>query len=85
MKNNKTEILFNERMINMKKNRYMNDTKLRNAYENAYDCHYYGMGSSDWVDCGIPKEMRAIVWNRAFWDCAEPDNNQDDYDDPIYA
>lgn len=56
--------------------RYENQT-LQNAYENACDCHYYGMGSRDWNDCGIPQERRAEVWKVAFWDMAEGDNYTD--------
>lgn len=52
--------------------RYENQT-MQNAYENACDCHYYGMGPKDWHDCGIPKERRAEVWKVAFWDMAEND------------
>lgn len=51
------------------KRRYTNQTE-QNAYENAYDCHYFGMGSRDWNDCGIPKEKRAEIWKQAWEDCA---------------
>ena len=51
------------------KRRYTNQTE-QNAYENAWDCHYFGMGSKDWNDCGIPKEKRAEIWKQAWEDCA---------------
>jgi hypothetical protein len=43
----------------------------RNAFENACDCHYYGMSSREWVDCGIPSEHRAAIWEAAFYLLAE--------------
>lgn len=43
------------------------------AYENACDCHYFGIGPSGWNDCNIPKEKRAEIWKLAYWDMAEPD------------
>ena len=53
------------------------DPTTQNAYENACDCLYYGMGSGNWNDCGIPKEKRKEVWKVAFWDMAEGDNYTD--------
>lgn len=50
------------------------DQALQGAYENACDCHYYGMGSRAWNDCGIDKDRRAEVWKLAFWDMAEGEN-----------
>lgn len=67
------------------KDRYKDDQQLKFAYENACDCHYFGMGSRDWNSCGISDDMRKIVWNRAFWDVAEPDNKYHDFDAPVYA
>ena len=54
------------------KRRYNNQTE-QNAYENACDCHYYGMGSSNWVDCGIDKSKRAKIWKQAWEDMANDD------------
>ncbi len=67
------------------KNRYSDNLQLKAAYENACDCHYFGMGSRDWNSCGISDDMRKIVWNRAFWDMAEPNNRYKDFDKPVYA
>jgi len=54
------------------KERYQ-DLRKQAAYENACDCRYFGMGSKDWVDCGLSKPEREEVWKLAFWDMAEPD------------
>lgn len=58
---------------------------MRVAYENACDCHYFGTGSAEWDSCGLSERMRRIVWDRAFWDVAEPDNKYHDFEDPVYA
>ena len=48
------------------------DTKMQAAYENAYDCLYYGMGRSVWNNCGLDKEASMEVWQQAFYDiCSE--------------
>lgn len=52
------------------KRRYKNQTA-QNAYENACDCHYFGMGSNEWEDCGIPKSQRAKIWKKAWEDMAD--------------
>lgn len=55
------------------KRRYVNQL-YQNAYENAYDCHYYGMGRSDWQDCGVRTQAKKDeIWKLAYYDCAEPD------------
>lgn len=51
------------------KRRYADQTE-QNAYENACDCHYFGMGSKDWEDCGIEKERRAKIWRQSWEDVA---------------
>jgi len=66
------------------KDRYQNRAK-QAAYENAYDCFYFGMGSADWNDCGIDPELRPEVWRLAFWDCAEPDYEHGDMKNDIYV
>lgn len=66
------------------KNRY-NDRAKQAAYENAYDCFYFGMSSKDWNDCGIHQDQRAEVWRLAFWDCAEPDYEHGDMVDDTYV
>ncbi len=52
--------------------RYKNQTA-QNAYENACDCHYFGLSSADWVDCGVAKSLRAKIWFRAWEDVANCD------------
>ena len=47
------------------------DRRLQCAYENACDCLYYGMGSKDWLDCGITKEQRKEVWAVAWYDMGD--------------
>lgn len=51
------------------KRRYEDRTK-QSAYENACDCHYYGMGKINWNDCGVDEEERKIIWKQAFDDLA---------------
>lgn len=51
------------------KRRYADQAE-QNAYENACDCHYFGMGSKDWEDCGIKKERRAEIWRQSWEDVA---------------
>ena len=55
----------------MYKKRYKDSVK-QNAYENACDCHRYGMSSKDWNDCGLSPLDKCEVWRLAFWDTAEP-------------
>ena len=54
------------------------------AYENACDCMYYGIPSSEWVDCGIEEQERHEVWRLAFWDMAEPDIEHGRMVDNVY-
>ena len=57
-----------ERII---KNRYK-DRQKQAAYENAYDCLYYGYGKSYWNSCGLDKQSQNEVWKQAFQDiCRE--------------
>lgn len=55
------------------KRRYK-DQLHQNSYENACDCHYFGMSFKDWEDCGIPKEDRQEVWHQAWKDLANAFN-----------
>ena len=41
------------------------------AYENAYDCLYYGYGRKYWNSCGLEESEANEVWNQAFNDIAE--------------
>lgn len=41
------------------------------AYENAYDCLYYGYGKSVWNNCGLDEDTSNEVWNQAFKDITE--------------
>ena len=43
------------------------------AYENACDCHYFGLSPKEWNHCNISKEKRNEIWKLAFWDMAEGD------------
>lgn len=52
------------------KRRYENQTE-QNAYENACDCHLYGMGRKAWNDCGIDNSKRKEIWNQAYEDMAK--------------
>ena len=54
------------------KRRYKNQTE-QNAYENACDCHYYGVSSREWNDCGITQAKRATIWHKAWEDVANND------------
>ena len=55
------------------KRRYADQAE-QNAYENVCDCHYFGMGSKDWEDCGIEKERRAEIWYQSWVDLANACN-----------
>lgn len=50
--------------------RYENQTE-QNAYENACDCLYYGMGPNIWDDCGIQQDMRKEIWAVAWYDIGD--------------
>lgn len=52
------------------KNRY-SDIQKQAAYENAYDCLYYGYGKSTWNNCGLDEDTSNEVWNQAFKDITE--------------
>lgn len=47
------------------------DQRLQNAYENACDCRYFGMGILDWVDCGVSKEQRKEIWAVSWYDMGD--------------
>lgn len=36
------------------------------AFENAYDCLYYGYGKSYWNSCGLSESDAKKVWKKAF-------------------
>lgn len=54
----------------MRIRRYKNQM-MQNAYENACDCHKFGMLSSEWEDCGIPSTKRNEVWAVAWYDMGD--------------
>lgn len=55
----------------MIKQRYT-DIIMQNAYENAYDCLYYGYGRSFWNNYGLDEKTSNKIWNKAFEDiCSE--------------
>lgn len=41
------------------------------AFENAYDCLYYGYGRKYWDSQGLSKEEADEVWKAAFYYIAE--------------
>ncbi len=47
------------------------DQTVQNAYENACDCLYDGIGSKYWNDCGITPEKRKEVWTVAWYDMGD--------------
>ena len=55
----------------MIKNRYK-DKQKQVAYENAYDCLYYGYDKGYWNSCGLDEQSSNEVWKQAFKDiCKE--------------
>lgn len=51
----------------MIKKRY-GDRQKQSAYENAYDCLYYGYEKSVWNNYELDEETSKEVWNQAFED-----------------
>ena len=43
------------------------------AFENAYDCLYYGYGKSYWDSCGLSESDAKKVWKKAFETICEED------------
>lgn len=52
------------------KRRYT-DIQKQAAYENAYDCLYYGYGKSVWNNCGLNEEDSIKVWKQAHKDICD--------------
>lgn len=48
-----------------------NQAAVQAAYENACDCHYFGMSPSEWQDCSIPEDLRKEVWAVAWYDMGD--------------
>lgn len=54
----------------MIKNRYKERQK-QAAYENAYDCLYYGYGKSYWNNCELDEQSSNEVWKQALKDISK--------------
>lgn len=53
------------------KHKYI-DKQKQAAYENAYECLYFGYGKTYWNNCGLTEDVSEDIWKQAYDDiCSE--------------